>query len=480
MTKTSPEGQRPKAVPATSQPHVLVSGPTGVGKTRRVLAPAAAMWQGPAVVVSSKDDLMNLVSPRRDPLCTDRPQLLDLRPVHDPVYPVGVEPVRTDPTMLVRDSDECMTLAELLIQVGSIGMGGSTENVTDGGLWDSLAVPPLAGLIWAASPLADRWMGKGVRGIHWLMPAMEVTDIDAETAGQLDAARDNGTLGELPPSWWTTSTALEAAGKSILAMRLMGLLDMDPRQRDSVKINLQKAVGPWLRDSIRRSDLPIFDPGRLDRQGATLYILAPADGVAAAAAVSVIDALIHRWREKESAGRSEARLLMVIDELPNTAPLPKLTTYIGEARGLGVNIIAAVQGSSQFARKFGNAQLVELRDVFPATMVMLGAPEWEALEAAARWSGLTLRRTETIDAGSGRRTLSDSVGQLVEPAELAPGGLEVARLLSRGTAGQLVAVPDWSRLMEDRQDTSPDRPLLTAWVLQSITDGRNAATPTPS
>ena len=37
----------------SSAAHVLVSAPTETGKSRRLLAPAATLWGGPAVVVSS-------------------------------------------------------------------------------------------------------------------------------------------------------------------------------------------------------------------------------------------------------------------------------------------------------------------------------------------------------------------------------------------------------------------------------------------
>ncbi|TLP73304.1 hypothetical protein [Nesterenkonia sphaerica] len=45
-------------MPVETAPHVLVSGPTGRGKTTRVLAPGALMWRGPRVIVSSKTDYL--------------------------------------------------------------------------------------------------------------------------------------------------------------------------------------------------------------------------------------------------------------------------------------------------------------------------------------------------------------------------------------------------------------------------------------
>jgi len=64
---------------------VLVSAPTETGKTRRILAPAAVLWGGPVVVVSSKDDLLALVSQRR---CGPS-ALIDLRRITTPTIPVS-------------------------------------------------------------------------------------------------------------------------------------------------------------------------------------------------------------------------------------------------------------------------------------------------------------------------------------------------------------------------------------------------------
>ena len=89
-------GQRVLPVSAA---HVLVSAPTETGKTRRILAPAAALWGGPTVVVSSKDDLMQLVMQMR----TGPQALIDLRPDYDATYP-GMDMLSFDPTKLTAAS----------------------------------------------------------------------------------------------------------------------------------------------------------------------------------------------------------------------------------------------------------------------------------------------------------------------------------------------------------------------------------------
>ena len=54
-----------RLVPLESAPHVGGFAPPGTGKTRRWLAQSAVLWPGPALVSSSKDDLMQLVASRR-------------------------------------------------------------------------------------------------------------------------------------------------------------------------------------------------------------------------------------------------------------------------------------------------------------------------------------------------------------------------------------------------------------------------------
>ena len=112
---------------AESGPHVLVSAPTGAGKTRSVLAPAAVLWGGPAVVVSSKDDLFQLVAQRRY-----GPQaLIDLRPDYDADYP-GIETMSFDPTRMITTPDQAVTAANtsLFDFICFIPSGLKTENVT--------------------------------------------------------------------------------------------------------------------------------------------------------------------------------------------------------------------------------------------------------------------------------------------------------------------------------------------------------------
>src|ERR1700722_2311118 len=69
--------------PLETAPHIGAFAPPGTGKTRKWLAQSAVLWPGPALVSSSKDDLMQMVAARR----YGPSALLDLRPIAAPYYP---------------------------------------------------------------------------------------------------------------------------------------------------------------------------------------------------------------------------------------------------------------------------------------------------------------------------------------------------------------------------------------------------------
>ena len=84
-----------------------------------MLAPAAVLWGGPAVCVSSKDDLMWLVCQRR----WGPKQVIDLRPDYSPVYPPDAEVRSFDPTALITTPDQAVTTANTMMQMSAVGSG---------------------------------------------------------------------------------------------------------------------------------------------------------------------------------------------------------------------------------------------------------------------------------------------------------------------------------------------------------------------
>jgi len=426
-------------VQARTGPHLLVTGPTNIGKSRRVLVPAAVLWaEGPVTFVSSKDNEVELIAERRP----GPKAIVDLRPVRAPVYPEDVRVYGYDPTATIETPMDALTVADAVMAMSTAGLSGG-ESRGDSATWEANASGPLAAFLYAASPL-----GHG-GGMPWVLRAVNSMGIRApRTKNPNTPAKESG---------WQEA-ARHCARYDELAIGLEAISRMGPGQRDSVAITMRKAVTPWLRMALAaRFDptlqAPPFTPGFLDDPSATLFVLSPAEGTTAGAAVTLIDSLVRRWRDKTAARQQVHRMLLIIDELPNTAPIPSLRRIVGEARGLGINMMAAVQDTKSLATVYGASYCDELRAIFPAKLVMYGALEREILEAGQEWAGFITRRTQTVGEGGKTAQAGGELGPAIRWSELLPEDREHARLLRAGDVGEIVRIPDWSVLGDeiDRQ-----------------------------
>jgi len=388
-----------------------------MGKTTGVLAPAATLWGGPTVAVSSKDDLMWLIGQRR----WGPKQVIDLRPDYSALYPPNVEARTFDPTTLITKPDDAVTIGNTMMQVSAVGLGSGVDQVSDGGIWESNTESPLAAMLYAASPCCT---GKG---IEWVMLAV-------------DNLREDKDSPEAP-SWH--SAARYVAAIPPFRNGLLRTLAMEAKQRDSIALTMRKAVSPWMRLGLRGVTAPAFDVSFLEQPDATLYILASSEGSIAGAAVTLLEHLVRTWHGKTARKEMLHRLLIVIDEACNVAPMPALRKHVSEGRGLGVNLLIAVQASCQFDTVYGTNYARDLRATFPASLIMYGADEMDLLKRAEEWSRQTTRRQETFDQASGAKTLSSHLGSSLDHRRLLPANKGAARLLRRGTPGVITDLPDW-------------------------------------
>ena len=227
--------------------------PPKPARPRGVLAPAAVLWGGPAVCVSSKDDLMWLVCQRR----WGPKQVIDLRPDYSPVYPTDAEVRSFDPTALITTPDQAVTTANTMMQMSAVGLGSGIDQVSDAGIWEANTEAPLAAMLYAASP-----RGNG-KGIEWVLLA-----VDNLQEGRQGSRRAG--LAQRRRATWPASRLFRNA--------LLRTLAMDPRQRDSIALTMRKAVTPWMRLGLRGMTEPTFDESFLADPDATLFILAPPKG----------------------------------------------------------------------------------------------------------------------------------------------------------------------------------------------------------
>lgn len=420
--------------PAVSAPHVLVTGPTGVGKSRRVLAPGAIMWKGPVVAVSSKPDLIELcLEPRLAKGGHERTYVLDLSgEVPDRALPDGVRKVVVDPSAMIKNDDDALDMATVLMQSGSVGGGGGSVQGGDA-FWESTTVGPFAAILRAA----------GDDGIAWARRAIElITPDDADDAAD-----------ETTASWAHAVDRLKALG-SDLAGDLAGACKLDAKLRDSIGSTMRAAISPWRRSTVRGtgSEL-VFTPRLLEHRRATLFVVAPADGVAAGAAVACVDFITKRWRANQTEEKRLPRLLLVVDEVTNTMPWPKLPTVVTESRAMGIHLLIACQNTLQFAKRYGRDGMEELRAVFPAVLILAGAEEDEMLEKAAKRYGETERQRTSIDHLSRQSQTAERVPTLTA-AELLPLNKNVGRLLRGRRPGDSTTALNAAGVQVDLDDIS--------------------------
>jgi type IV secretion system protein VirD4 len=99
-------------------------------------------------------------------------------------------------------------------------------------------------------------------------------------------------------------------------------------------------------------------PGRFEQPGEqrTLYVLGP-DGQQATYQglfVGAISQIYDAYARASLEGRAPPlRLLIVLDEVANMAPVPTLDTWVTSARGLGINLVLAAQNLAQLDTVWG-------------------------------------------------------------------------------------------------------------------------------
>ncbi|MGV7756176.1 type IV secretory system conjugative DNA transfer family protein, partial [Mycobacterium kansasii] len=104
-----------------------------------------------------------------------------------------------------------------IMQMAAVGLGSGADQVSDGGVWESQAAGPLAAFLYAASPMGNN------EGMDWVLRAVDNIDTTSKQAGK-------------KPGWLQAAAICHRY--EVLAMGMTRILDMEPRQRDSVAITM--------------------------------------------------------------------------------------------------------------------------------------------------------------------------------------------------------------------------------------------------
>lgn len=424
--------------------HMLLSGLTGSGKGRRVLCQNIIMWgQQPVIAMSTKGDLAEVTIRKRGmrgPVYT-----LDLSNEIQESELQGVEATRvvSDPCRLVNTDDEAMMMSDLLQATAKVGSASGGDGGGSDPTWENLAARPLAAFLRAGGVLPHPVTGEMFDGggIQWVLDAIDHPPQDSKESKDGENVPEDPTESNLvTPNWSNAYLRASSLLESRHAEALRAVMNMVDKQRDSVAINLRNALKAWSLSTVAGDGTAeAFHPNMLEQPGATLYIVSPADGSAAAAACAVIEQSIQWWRR--NVGRKLPTLGLFLDELAQCAPIPNLPSHISVLRGYNIRLVAAVQNTTQLKRRYKDSY-EEMLTTFPSVLVMPGTPEKDLLEQASWFAGEDERMTSSVQGSSVTRSTERT--ERVTSSELLPRKKGTARLLIGGQPGVLVDVPDIS------------------------------------
>lgn len=373
---------------------VAVIGPSRSGKTVNVIA-GLLDWDGPAVVVSVKRDLIDATRERRDQLGETR--------VFDPSGVAGLPihglarwtPLRSAGTP--RGAQKAATA--LAASIPRSGVDGGAD------YWVKQAEILLTGLLGAAALDPSRTM---LDVAHWVFTKdipnkgeeNEITELLADV-------KQSGAPAEC-----------QAAGAAMI--QLDAVWNLDERVRSSVYATVQTVVQAWLDPAVHHSATIPRGQHCVDlawltspKNGAnTLYLVAPLDDQKRLAPVlgGLLGDLKDQAYQADIAGTGVGRpLLMVVDEAGNM-PLAWLPEVAATCAGIGILLVTIWQSKAQLDAAYGRLSDSVLTNHL-TKIVFSGASDAATLDYVSRLLGDedVSHRSVSYDVGGGtRRSVSES------------------------------------------------------------------------
>ena len=367
-----------------AQRSTLVLGPSRSGKTSSLVLPNLMLTSKSCVVTSTKHDIVSTMSR----VARDGATLL-FDPSGTVPTPPGVHRVGYSPIHQSREWDGAVLAARGLIDVAR---RGHVERGDDH--WTERAGALIAPLLHGAA-LRDESLGQ------------LASRVDERRADDV-AEHLRGHHGDHHPS----------------VTLLRGVLATEERERSSIWSTASGMFSGMRSDAARASARePALDVAHFLSGPHQLHVVAPSrhQAVSIPLIVGFIEHLVHSTYDRHDAG---ARLLLVLDELANVAPLPRLASIVSEGGGQGVTTLACLQDLSQARGRWGSAADGFL-SLFPTTVVLPGIADRTTLELLRNLAGRSLVQTPSAQYGRRGRAAGHAMSWVerdrVTMSELAHG-----------------------------------------------------------
>jgi type IV secretion system protein VirD4 len=369
----------------------LVFGPTQSGKTSGICVPAILEWQGPVLAISIKRDLVDQTAGWR--------QRKGRTLIYDPSGVTGLPCMRWSPHYVCAEFEVAWKMANW---ISSVIDRGKSRGDSDWGHWRDAAQRLIAVSFYAGARLGATmaevraWVndgsGESLRHALSLVPDCDPTAIETFQSVQNRAERERSSC------YSTTQRTLSVFIERKVAESASG------NEYDTTEFLLDGENTLYL-------VAPLADQDRLVILFTSLIIFT----CERAAEIA----------QGSPAGRLPHSLLLVLDELANTAPIEQLPKYLATGFQQGITVIAIFQDLSQVRDRY-----LELSESIVnnsrAKLFLSGIADLQTLQLASQLTGQEKYRSHTYSTGEGPGQYNYQYRNLAAP--------DVARQLRPGSA----------------------------------------------
>jgi len=335
--------------------HALVMAPPRTGKTG-LLAKLVLHYPGPVVCTTTKADVFELTS--------------GIRAGRGPVHVFNPQSIGGVPsTFRWNPIDGCADEAVAIRRADGFANAVSLRGTEDASFWSSKASSYLRGLFHAAA-----LTGGDMRlVVAWALGSAEDAEEILAQAGAIQWALE---LGELRGEAEKTAATI----KMVLSRALSFMTD--PKLLESV---------------LPAEDEPDFGVENFLRQSGTLYLIAASENddspVAPlfAAMAGEIHNIAAQLGQASPGGRLDPPLMMALDEIVQTCPVP-LPTWLADSGGKGIQLIPVAHGEAQLRTRWQHDGAQVVLDTCGVKIWLPGISDTATLKMASDLCGQTAMR----------------------------------------------------------------------------------------
>lgn len=405
---------------------VLVVGPTRSGKTTCLVVPNLLDWRGPAVVTSTKGELLALTAAHRQ----------RVGPVHvyDPTGELGMPSVTWSPVAGCHDLDRAWMVAAWLCA----GLQqGTSRGDNDWAHWAESGKLLIAPLLFAAATAGCTVVDvhSWIHGFDLVTPAAMLEEIaeDPAAPARHDAQR---------------------------ALSMLTSIDQRPeRERGTVFSTVMRIFSAFNERAVAESAATSrFNPRTLLERCGTLYLCTPrmaAERVASLFVGILMTVVTEAYGLAESSahGRLPQELGLFLDELANVVPIDDLPSLASQGAGRGVLLMSIVQDLSQLRARYGTDRANSILNNHPCKLVLPGVSDPETVDVLSRLLGRhAVTDVQVSRGGDGRVSRSYALrhDSLASPDALRQLDASCAVALYRGRPPIVLRLRPWYRSRRHR------------------------------